>query len=281
MTFLGKINNLKILKEKDFGLYLDGEELGEILIPKRYVPEGVKIGESLDVFIYLDSEDRLIATTEKPLAQVGDFALLKVVSVNQTGAFLDWGLPKNLMVPFREQKQPMEEGRSYVVKVYVDKETNRIVASAKLDNFLDNIPPEYEEGAEVELFIVSETDLGYKAIINGFHWGMLYRNEVFQKLNRGQKLTGYIKKVRTDGKIDLTLLKQGYEKVAPVAQKILEYIKQKGGFISFTDKTAPEIIYATFGVSKKVFKSAIGSLYRNGLIVIGNDGLTLTDEQGE
>jgi len=279
MAEIGKINRLKIVKELSFGLYLDGGEHGEILIPIRYVPKDTKVGDDIDVFIYYDSEDRIIATTETPYATMDDFALLKVVSVNAIGAFLDWGLSKDLLVPFREQKQTMEEGRWYIVKVYMDKSSNRIAASAKLDSFLDNLPPDYVEGQEVELIICNETELGYKAIVNQLHWGMLYKNEVFQPLEKGQKIKGFIKKIREDDKIDLCLTKQGYRKTDDNFEKLLDYLKNNGGFMALTDKSSPETIYSLFGISKKAFKMAIGGLYKSGLVSLEATGVRLTHKE--
>jgi uncharacterized protein len=275
MAEIGKVNRLKVLKELNFGLYLDGGEHGEILIPVRYVPKGTKIGDEIDVFIYYDSEDRIIATTETPFAMVDEFALLKVVSVNAIGAFLDWGLSKDLLVPFREQKQTMQEDRWYMVKVYFDKNSKRIAASAKLDSFLDNLPPDYKEGQEVDLIICNETDLGYKAIVNKLHWGMLYKSEIFQTLERGQRIRGFIKKVREDEKIDLSLTKPGYAKVDDISGKILEYLRNNNGFMSITDKSSPETIYSIFFISKKAFKMAIGGLYRKRYISLENNGIRL------
>jgi uncharacterized protein len=202
---IGKYNTLRVIKEVDFGVYLDGEQEGEILMPVRYVPPHCQVGDYVDVFLYLDSEDRPIATTEKPFAQVGEFAMLRVKSVNKIGTFLDWGIMKDLLVPFREQKVTMIEGRSYLVYILVDDESKRIVASAKLNKYLDKTVPEYTVGQEVDLVIESETDLGYKAIINNLHWGILYENEVFEQLAKGLKVKGYVKKIRTDNKIDLSL----------------------------------------------------------------------------
>jgi predicted RNA-binding protein (virulence factor B family) len=275
MAEIGKINNLKIVKEVDFGIYLDGGEHGEILLPSRYVPENCKVDEFLSVFIYLDSEDRFIATTEKPYAMVGDFALLKVVSVGSVGVFLDWGLPKDLMVPFREQFPNMEEGKSYMVRVYVDKKSNRIAATTRLDRYLDNEPACFQAGEEVELLICNQTDIGYKTIINNTHWGVLYSNEVFQPLKSGQVTKGYIKKVRDDTKIDLSLHKPGYEKVDDITETILNVLKQKGGFLPVTDKSSPETIYKLFGVSKKTYKKAIGAIYKKKLITIESDGIKM------
>jgi len=279
MVEIGKMNHLKVVKELNFGLYLDGGEQGEILLPIRYVPQDCKSGDEIDVFIYFDSEDRIIATTEIPFAMVDDFALLQVVSVNAVGAFLDWGLSKDLLVPFREQKRSMQEGRWYIVKVYFDKTSKRIAASAKIDSFLDNLPPDYEEGQEVDLMICNETDLGYQAIINNLHWGILYKNEVFQSLERGQKIKGFIKKVRDDEKIDLSLLRPGYKKVDDISGKILEYLKFNNGFMELTDKSSPEVIYSVLGISKKAFKMTIGGLYKKGLVSLEEKGIRLVRKE--
>lgn len=273
MTEIGKINRLKIVKEVDFGVYLDGEELDEILLPQKYTPQECKINDWIEVFIYLDSEDRLIATTLKPLAMVGECAFLKVVSIEAVGAFLDWGLVKDLLVPFSQQKQKMIKGRSYIVFVYLDEQTRRIAASAKLDKFIDKQPPDYYSGQKVDLFIVNETDIGYNTVINNTHRGLLYKSEVFQQLKSGQKINGYIQKVRDDKKIDLSLYKPGHEKVDELAENILNQLKKQDGFIAITDKTAPGIIYQLFGVSKKTFKKAIGSLFKQKLITIEQDGI--------
>jgi uncharacterized protein len=272
---IGKYNNLRVIKEVDFGVYLDGEQDGEILMPIRYVPKNCQVGDYVDVFLYLDSEDRPVATTETPYAQVGEFAMLRVKSVNKIGTFLDWGIMKDLLVPFREQKVTMTEERSYLVYIYVDEETRRIVASAKLNKFLNKSVPEYEVGQEVDLIIESETDLGYKAIINNKHWGILYENEVFEQLDKGLKIKGYIRKIRPDDKIDLSLHPLGYEKVDPIAQMILDQLKKERGFIAVSDKSDAEKVYQVFGVSKKAFKQAIGSLYKKRLITIGPDGIRL------
>jgi uncharacterized protein len=279
MTEIGKYNKLNILRKLDFGFYLDGLELGDILLPMRYAPEGCKPGDEVEVFIYFDSEDRIIATTEKPHACVGEFACLKVVSVNSIGAFLDWGLSKDLLVPFREQKQPMEEGKWYVVFVYIDADSNRIAASAKLGQFLSNEPADFKEGEEVNLFIVSQTKLGYKAIINGSHEGILYENEVFQTLQKGQKTRGFIKKIREDGKTDLRLFEDGYAKVDELSKKILSILQDNKGFMQVTDKSPAEEIYLLFGMSKKTFKKAVGSLYKQRLILTGPDGIRLVAGQ--
>ncbi|KOH43929.1 CvfB family protein [Sunxiuqinia dokdonensis] len=275
MAAIGLINELEVVKEVDFGIYLDGGPHGEILMPKRYVPEGCKPGDTLEVFIYLDSEDRLLATNEKPKAMVGDFALLTVVSVTPVGAFLDWGLPKDLLVPFREQQQRMEAGKSYLVYVYLDDESQRIVATSKLDKCVDNIPVDYEVGEEVDLIIAGQTDLGFKAIIDNSHWGMIYKNEVFQPLATGQRLKGFIKNIREDEKIDLSLEKEGYEKIDDISQSILNKLAANSGFLSLTDKSSPELIKSNLHISKKNFKKAIGSLYKQRLISIEENGIRM------
>ncbi len=277
MVDLGKINRLKVVKIVDFGVYLDGGEDGEILMPKRYVPTNCQIDDWVEGFCYLDSEDRPVVTTERPYAQVEEFAFLKAVSVTAMGAFMDWGLMKDLLVPFREQKQRIEEGRRYVIRVLEDQETARIIGSAKVDRFLDKTPPMFEVGEEVSLLIFSQTDLGYKAIINNTHSGVLYRNEVFQELNIGQSTKGYVNKIREDGKIDLVLQKPGYEKVGGIAEMIVEKLKQKGGYLPITDKTDAEIIYNQFGISKKTYKKAIGDLFRKRIIMLEQEGVRLME----
>lgn len=270
---IGKVNKLKVLREVSIGVYLDGDTIGDVLLPKRYVPEGTKEGDEVEVFIHLDSEDRLIATTERPLAQVGEFAWLKVVSVSKFGAFLDWGLMKDLLVPFREQKEKMEKDRYYAVYVYFDDETGRIVASAKVDRFLDNVSPDYNPGEEVKLFVVGRTELGYKAVINGLHSGLLYYNQVFKPLQLGQQTKGYIARVREDEKIDLLLERPGYEKVDELSQKLLDALQKAGGFLPLTDKSVPADIEQRLGMSKKTFKKAIGALYKQRLIELLPDGI--------
>jgi len=277
MAEIGKLNSLQVVKELEFGVYLDGNDLGEILLPVRYVPEGVKTGDTVEVFIFLDSEDRIIATTQRPYATVGQFALLKVVSTGSAGAFLDWGLPKDLLVPFREQKQKMEQDRSYIVFVYLDTKSSRIAASSRIERFLDKHPPGFKPGQEVSLLIYEQTDIGYKAVINNSHQGVLYKNEVFQPLAIGQTVKGYIKKVRDDSKIDLTLDKPGYEKIEDLSERILDELRRQGGFITVTDKSAPEIMYELFGMSKKTYKKAVGALYRKRLVTIEPDGIRLNE----
>ena len=280
MTEIGKLNRLVVVKELDQGVYLDGDDLGEILLPGRYVPRDCKPGSSIEVFIYRDSEDRIVATTQMPFVMVGQFAALKVVDINSSGAFLEWGLDKDLLVPFREQKKKMEEGKSYVVFVYLDDKTNRIAASSKLDKFLDGQPACFQQDQEVDLLVCEQTEIGYKAIINNTHWGMLYKNEVFGQLEPCRHIKGFIKKVRDDGKIDLSLQRPGYEKVDGVTGRIIHTLKEKRGFIPITDKSSPEIIYEMFGVSKKTYKKAIGALYKKRIITLEEDGIRLNDETG-
>ena len=275
MAEIGKLNKLRVVKEVDFGIYLDGDIHGEILMPKRYVPEGCKPEDIIDAFVYMDSADRIIATTEKPYAMVDEFALLTVASVNSVGAFLDWGLMKDLLVPFSEQTVKMEEGKAYMVYIYLDNESRRIVASAKLDQFLDNTPPLFEAGDAVDLIVCSKTEIGYKAIVNNTWWGVIYGNEVFQHLNKGQHIKGYIKKVREDDKIDLSLFKPHYTKVDDISAIILERLEERGGFLEVTDKSSPETIYDVFGVSKKAYKMAVGKLFKEKVIILEKNGIRI------
>jgi predicted RNA-binding protein (virulence factor B family) len=278
MVKIGRINKLTIKRRLDYGAHLDGGESGGILLPKKYVPKKCQPGDEVEVFVYVDREERLRATTQKPYVTVGQFAKLRVVANSSSGAYLDWGLQKDLLVPKREQHAKMEEGKSYVVFVFLDKKTNRITASSKLDKFLDLQSPNYDEGEEVDLFICYKTDLGYKAVVNNSHWGMVYKNEVFQKLHIGQQLKGYIKIIREDLKIDISLQQSGYQRVDNISQKILKTIKDLGGSIAVTDKSPPEDIYSLFGVSKKTFKKAIGALYKKKLITIDTNGIKLVQK---
>ena len=273
MTQLGKINTLTIVKHVDFGVYLDGQNMGEILMPKRYVTLDMKDGDEVTVMVYLDGEERYVATTEVPLAQVGDFAWLKVNKIENAGAFLDWGLSKELLVPFSEQKIKMEEGRSYLIYIYIDKVTDRITASMKLEKFFDSATPEYAKNEEVDIIVWTPTEIGYKAIVNGKHQGVLYKNEVFKKLFTGQKMKAYIKKVREDGKIDLILDKPGYVKIDSTAQSIMTLLEKAGGFLPYNDKTDPEVIYNIFGISKKAFKQSVGNLFKQRLITLSDKGI--------
>ena len=275
MIDIGKINRLTCVKKVDFGAYFDGESFGEILLPKRYEPENLQSGDSLDLFIYNDSEDRLIATTEKPLAQVGEIARMKIVDANNIGAFADWGLMKDLLIPFREQKIKLKTGQEVLIAVEFDFTTQRIFGSTKIDKYLDNVPPEYEEGQEVELMVWNETDFGYKVIINQLHSGLLYRNQVFQPLNPGDTMPGFIQKVREDEKIDCMLSKTGFAKTEGLSDRILEALKVNGGTLTVSDKSSPEEIHHLFQCSKKAFKMAIGTLYKAEKIKISPEKITL------
>ena len=277
MLQIGKFNELEITHRVDFGLYLNGGEEGEILLPLRYATQDMKPGDKINAFIYRDSEDRLIATTEKPYAHVGDFAFLRVNATNNVGAFLDWGLPKDLLVPFREQKVRMVPGRSYTVYVYLDDETQRIVASAKLQKFLDNKIPDIKAGDEVKARIYQRTELGYKVIVNDLFSGLIYHNEIFSEVNIGELHHATVKTVRADGKIDLVLGKSTRNRVNDLADDILDYIEECGGRISLNDSSSPEEIRETFQCSKKDFKKAIGALFKAKQIVIENDGRTDED----
>jgi predicted RNA-binding protein (virulence factor B family) len=273
---LGKYNQLTVVKEVDFGVYLDGDDDGEILLPTRYVPEGCKPGDVLNVFIYLDNEERLIATTLQPLVQVGEFACLEVAWINEFGAFLDWGLMKDLFVPFREQKMKMQKGRKYIVHAHVDEDSYRIMGSAKVERYLSKDMPQYEPGEEVNILIWQKTDLGFKAIVENKFSGLLYQNEIFQPLETGMQLKAYVKQVRQeDGKIDLVLQKLGAKKVDDFSDVLLQHIKDNDGFTSLNDKSAAEDIYDAFGVSKKTFKKAVGDLYKKHLIVLEEGGIRL------
>jgi len=270
----GRFNTLPIVAETPQGAMLDAAELGRVLLPAKQCPKHFSVGDEIEVFLYRDGDDQLIATTRRPRARVGQFAYLKVVATSRAGAFLDWGLKKDLLVPRREQRRPMEEGKSYLVYLNLD-EQGRVVASSKIEKFLDRWPARYEKGEEVELIICERSDIGIKAIVNHRHWGVLYEAETFRKLRYGQRIRGYIKQVREDGKIDLTLHRPGHHKLGDLAERILDKLGQNEGFLPLNDKSPPEAIYKTFGESKKTFKNAIGTLYKKRLITIGKEGIRL------
>ncbi|MCF6365502.1 MAG: S1-like domain-containing RNA-binding protein [Bacteroidales bacterium] len=278
MVEIGKYNTLKVIKEVDFGIYLDGGDNGEILMPAKYVPNGTKPDDEIEVFIYSDTEDRLIATSETPLAFVNEFAHLKVKEVNKFGAFLDWGIIKDLLVPFREQKADMVEGYSYIVYIYLDEKTNRLAASAKVNKFLSKEFPPYEINDEVNILIQRKTEIGYTAIIENKFAGLLYKNEVFRDIEIGNKLKAFVKKIREDEKIDLALQKSGYEQIDEISRNILQIIKDNDGFVGVTDKSSPGLIKALFNISKKSFKKAVGSLYKQRIIIIESDGIQINKE---
>lgn len=272
---LGKYNQLEVVKTVDFGVYLNGGDDGEILLPARYVPEGCKPGDMLNVFIYLDNEERLVATTLQPLVQVGGFACLEVAWVNEYGAFLDWGLMKDLFVPFREQKMKMQKGHRYVIHAHVDEDSYRIMASAKVERYLSKEFPPYQSGDEVEVMVWQKTDLGYKVIVDDRFGGLVYQKEIFKALEPGMRMQAFVRQVREDGKIDLTLQKDGAQKVDDFAEVLLQYIKDNGGYTELNDKSAAEDIYDIFGVSKKTFKKAVGDLYKRRLVVLVEGGIQL------
>jgi uncharacterized protein len=280
MALVGRYNSLQVVKQTNFGLYLDGGQDGEILLPNRYVPKelaGEFSGEDeewVNVFVYLDSEDKLIATTEKPKVQVGEFASLKVLEVNSIGIFLDWGLSKDLLLPYSEEKRPLKAGDYCVVHVYLDK-SRRITATTRLDRYLDRTPANYSTGQEVNLLVVEETAMGFKAIINNKHWGLIHKNEVFKFLRSGKQEKGYIKEVRSDGKISLSLQPVGAQLASGLNAQILDKLRANNGVLAVSDKSDPAVISDLFGVSKGNFKKAIGALYKQGQIVIHADRIEL------
>ena len=272
---LGDYNRMTVVKSVDFGLYLDGGDEGEVLLPARYVPDGCKEGDEIEVFVYLDSEERLVATTQTPKARVGDFAFLTVSWVNEYGAFLDWGLMKDLFCPFREQKMKMEKDKGYIVHVHLDNESHRIVASAKVEHYFDQSFPPYRHGDEVDLLVWQKTDLGFKVIIDNRFPGLVYGNQVFRQIHTGDRLTGYIDMVREDGKIDVMLQPTGWRMTKETADIILDYMESHGGTCPLTDKSLAEDIYQQFQVSKKSYKKAVGDLYKRRLITIEDDCIRL------
>lgn len=277
MIHIGKTYHLEVVKTVDFGVYVDAENLGDILLPSKYVTNDLDEGDVVEVFLYLDSEDRPVATTQKPMACVGEFAYLEVVDMTPVGAFLDWGLDKDVLVPFAEQHRPMEVGRSYLVYLYLNPSDGRITASSKVDKFVeDDKPHNFKPKQAVQLIIANSTELGYKAIVDHSHWGVLFKNEVHQRLSFGQTITGYIKYIRPDGRIDLSL--QGGREVRDKDMDIiLDYLKEKNGFASVHDKSSPELISELFGISKSAFKRSIGGLYRQRIIAIEKDGIRLLE----
>ena len=269
---MGQYNRLKVLKQLDFGIYLDGYE-DEILMPTQYVPANVEIGDFLDVFIYRDSEDRAIATTLEPYGTVGEFAYLTVNAVTSLGVFMDWGLPKDLFVPFKQQRENMAIGKSFLVFIHLDTQTDRIVASAKIERFLDEDVSELSEGMQVDLLPYEYTDMGIKALINQRHLGVLYRDEVFKNIELGKPTIGFIKKIRSDQKIDLALTEQSYNRIEGSKSDLYKKLLATNGFLPFTDKSDPALITRTFGMSKKDFKKAVGGLLKEKKIILKEDGI--------
>ncbi len=276
---LGDYNQLKIVKEVDFGLYLDGGDEGEILLPKRYIPEIYNIGDEINVFLYLDQDERLVATTQHPLAKSGDFAFLECSWVNEYGAFLNWGLMKDLFCPFREQKRRMEIGSSYIVYVTVDEESYRIMASAKIEKFLCKDFPPYKPGNEVDILVWQKTDLGFKVVIDNHYAGLIYRDQIFRHIQTGDRMKAYVTCVRPDGKIDLALQPTGRQQTLDFSEVLLDYLQRNGGYCDLGDKSDAEEIKKRFEVSKKVYKKAVGDLYRRRLITISDKGIRLVEEE--
>jgi len=278
MVQLGQYNTLPVKKLVDFGLYLDGGDELEILMPKRYVPAGAKEGDELRVFVYQDAEARLIATDEHPYATVGQFASLRINSVNAVGAFADWGTSKELLIPHREQALEMEEGRRYIIYIYIDQVSGRIAGTSKVDKYLGNVPPAYEEGQEVDALIWKRTPMGYKAIINHQHVGLIYTNQIFQEIHIGEHLRAWVKAVRDDDKIDLSLQPLGYRQmIDPAEAALLKALHLHNGFLALTDHSSPERIAVELHLSKKAFKKAVGSLYRQRRIQLRVDGIELVE----
>ena len=282
MAIIGKRNLLSIVRESAPGLYLNGGETGEILLPVRYIPRNLAQGDKLDVFVYLDSEDRLVATTETPLVMAGEFAQLEVVAFHPgIGAFLDWGLPKDLLLPFREQESPVRVGDRVIVHVYLDAKSNRIVATTRLNRHLNRQAPNYSTGQPVAFLILGRTPLGFNVIVENAHRGLLYHDNVSARLEPGQKLKGFVRGVRPDGKIDLSLDVSGYKRIAALTDRIVQSLERHGGRLGFDDDSSPEEIRASFGASKKVFKQALGALYKERRIRFLKPGIELLPVPGE
>ena len=279
MIKIGQYSTLEVVKTLSFGAYFDAGAYGEVLLPKRYVPHGLEAGDELEVFLYCDSEDRVIATTEKPFATLGEIVGLVVKDVAANGAYMDWGLMKDLFVPFREQDEKMVVGKVYLVKILLDEATDRIYATSKIAKYLsDTAEDELHENDEVKILVWKQTDLGYKLIVNDLYIGLIFKNEIFQPIKTGQILRGYVKQIREDGKMDIALQKQGYRNQIPDATDIiLKKLKETNGYLSLTDNSSPDEIYASLGMSKKAFKRAIGSLYKLRKVILEEKGIRLIE----
>ena len=277
MAQVGRFNKLEVVKEVDFGVYLDGAELGTILLPQRYMPDDCELGDWVDVFLYFDSEDLLIATTETPRVEVGRCEMLKVIDINNAGAFMDWGLPKDLLVPYSEQLKPMEVGYSYVVYVFHDQDSDRIAASTRLQDYLAEESVWIKPRQAVDLLIAGRTDLGYKAVINDQYLGLIFRDDAFRPLKVGERLPGFIKNIRPDGKIDLVISQGTLQGDHDLGEQIIESLRASGGVSTLTDKSQPDEIYRTFKVSKKKYKQALGSLYRSKRILLSAEKIQLVE----
>jgi uncharacterized protein len=278
MIQAGRYNTLKVVKKVDFGLYLDGGDGEEILLPKRFVPRGAKEGDELEVFLYHDSENRIIATTQRPYGIVDDIVMLKCVGATKQGAFLDWGLMKDLFVPLSQQESRMQEGGKYLVKIFIDEQTGRIAATERIARFLSNDDLTLNERDAIEFLVYRETDIGYEVIINNRHIGLLHYNEVFRELEIGDREKGFVKTIREDNKIDISIGERGYAKVEDEGDKILRLLQENDGYLPYHDKSDPEDIYEFFGISKKTFKMTVGTLYRQKKIELTQSGIKLIEE---
>ncbi|EGU39522.1 hypothetical protein VII00023_10324 [Vibrio ichthyoenteri ATCC 700023] len=277
MINVGQINHLEVVKKAEFGVFLDAGEYGTTMLPNRLAPEGIEVGQFIDAFLYFDSDNHIAATTETPIAQVGQWGLMKIQGVNSTGAFASWGVKdKDLLIPYSEQRGRLTEGQSILVYVYTDKASGRIVGTTKFNKWLDKTPANYESNQQVDLLIAERSELGYKAIVNGEHWGMIFSSDVFGKLFVGKELKGYVKAVRADGKVDLSLQKIGVAKMDDLSTRIIELLEKKQGFLPLNDKSTPEEIFAAFRTSKGTFKKTIGGLYKQGKITIEKEGIRLS-----
>jgi predicted RNA-binding protein (virulence factor B family) len=282
MIYIGRMNRMKVVKHVDFGVYLDGQGEGEILLPRKDVPHDTQVGDRLHVFIYRDSDDRLIATTKRPLVQVGEAAYLKVKQQNNVGTFMDWGLPKDLLVPFNEQAWPMNEGRNVVIYCYLDENTNRIAGTTKFHRHLSedgrNV---FQEGDAVKGMVAAQTELGYKIILNNTHIGLLYKNEVFKPMRFGHELKVFIKQIREDGRIDLSIAASNQDIRDELEEKIMAYLKAHDGVSRITDKSPPNVIYDTFNASKANFKRALGRLYKKRLVSLDKTQVRLLSKTSD
>lgn len=278
MAFAGEYNRLKVVKEVEFGIYLDGGDSGEILLPKRYVPEGLKEGDEIEVFIYHDNEGRLIATTDRPVATVGQIAMMEVADANPQGAFLKWGIMKDVFIPLSYMERRMRPGDQRLVMLVIDAKTGRVTATEKIDQFLSNYELSVKENEEVDLVVFQRTDIGYKVIINSKHIGVLHYNEVFRDLDAGDKLRGFVKTIRPGNKIDVSPGVKGYERVKTEEERILEMLRNNSGYLPYNDKSDPDAIHAHFGMSKKTFKMTLGALYKKRLVEFTQTGTRLTEQ---
>jgi len=275
MTQLGRYNHLRVIKRTDIGIFLDGDRFGEILLPRRYERESMQPGDEVEVFVYNDSEDRVVATTQQPRAQVGECAYLRVVGTSKFGAFLDWGLPKDLLVPFSEQQKPMQLGYSYTAYLFIDESTDRIAASTRLENHLSLDGSGFKPRQVVDCLIYGKSDLGFKAVVDGSHLGQFYGNETFQPLHYGERVNAYIKQIRADGRIDLMLQLPSPQQRDQLSEAIISHLRQNEGVSRLTDKSPPDAIYQAFGVSKANYKKALGRLYKQRRISIEKHLITL------